>query len=295
MELLWRWSFGLGLLALSFFAYAHLVQTVLLSDADQLALHAQNPLDLAQNVAQIAANIIAESMPLLLSTLAQIFSLASVLWIAAAALGRGIITRNIVHRFAANYSVTIAPDAPRWTSFAILNFARVLMLLILVIGYLGGASIATLISGPQQSVIAPALIALASFSTAGIVWSYVNWVLSLAPIFVVRDALSPLESIVAAMAFIQRNYSRLTAIALWNSTLRGGIAIVISIAGIATAALHSALSPWIVTALLVLETLAYLIVSDIFLLARLGAYASVAVRELVLSQTLPDRSGIIVR
>ena len=37
----------------------------------------------------------------------------------------------------------------------------------------------------------------------------------------------------------------------------------------------------IVTALLVLQTLAYLVVSDVFLLARLAAYASVALRELL--------------
>jgi hypothetical protein len=284
MELLWRWSFGLGLLALSFFAYAHLRQAVLLSDADELALRGQDPLA----VAQAAANIIAEAMPLLLRTLAQVFSLAAVLWIAAAALGRGIITRIVVQRFATDYGVTIAPDAPRWSFFAVLKGARVLMLLILVIGYLGGAFITALIYGPGQNVLGSALIVFASLATSSVLWSYVNWVLSLAPIFVVRDALSPLDSVVAAIGFIRRNYSRLKPIALWNGTLRGVAATVISVAGVSTAALHFALSPWLISVLLALETLAYLVVSDIFLLARLGAYASVAVRELTLSQELPS-------
>jgi hypothetical protein len=50
--------------------------------------------------------------------------------------------------------------------------------------------------------------------------------------------------------------------------------------------------------LLALETLVYLVVSDGFMLARLGAYASVAVRELVLSQARlepPEGSGTFAR
>jgi hypothetical protein len=294
MELLWRWSFGLALLALSFMAYAHLRQAVFLSDADEMALNRQDPFA----VASAAARLISEALPLLLRTLASVSTLAAVVWIAAAALGRGIITRLMVRSFASSYGLRIAPDAPRWSSFATLKFARVLMLLILAIGYLGGVSIASLVSGEPQNVLASALIVLASLAAASVLWSYVNWVLSLAPIFVVRDGLQPLDSVVAAIAFIRRNHSRLAAIALWNGTLRGLAATVISIAGVCSVVLRVALPPWAVAALLTLETLAYLVVSDIFLLARLGAYASVAVRELALAQALPeplDRSGTVAR
>jgi hypothetical protein len=75
-------------------------------------------------------------------------------------------------------------------------------------------------------------------------------------------------------------------------------ATAISLASIFTVALSTALPPWAVTVLLALETLAYLVVSDIFLLARLGAYASVALRERILSAEpppSPDRSGTAVR
>jgi hypothetical protein len=294
MELLWRWSFGLGLLALMFFGYAHLRQAVLLSDTDELGLSGQDPFA----VAETAARIIADALPPLLRTLAQVGSVAAVLWIATAALGRGMITRIMVRRLAAESGVLIVPDAPRWTGFAILTFARVLMLLIFVIGYFGGVFVAGLFSVPGQNLLVPALIRFASLAASGVVWSYVNWVLSLAPIFVARDALSPLDSVVAAIAFIRRNQSRLTAIALRNSTLRGLVATLISIAGAFTVALGTALAPWAITALLVLQTLAYLVVSDIFLLARLGAYASVAVREHTLSQSSPaplEGSGAVAQ
>jgi hypothetical protein len=227
--------------------------------------------------------------------MAQIAAVAAALWIAAAALGRGIVTRIIVRRFAAVYAVAVAVDAPRWAWFAALNFARVLMLLIPLVGYLGGAFLAGVVSGTGpntgQNTVTSALITFGVFAASAVLWSYVNWVLSLAPLFVVRDGLAPLDSVVAAIAFIARNHSRLRSVALWNSTLRGVAATVISLAGVLTVATFSMSSPlpsWVATLLLVSETLAYLIISDIFLLARLAAYASVAVRELSLSQPPPE-------
>jgi hypothetical protein len=290
MELLWRWSFGLGLLGLSFFAYAHLRQAVLLSDADELALGSQDPFVVANAVAGLVAGI----LPLLIKTLSEICSVAAVSWIACAALGRGVITRMIVRGLSAEHALTIAPDAPRWAAFAALSFGRVLMLLIVVIGYLGGVGIAGIVSAPEQNNVASALIFFASLAASSVVWSYVNWVLSLAPIFVVRDALSPIDSVVEAIAFIRRNYSRLSDIALWNSTLRAVVATVVTLTGVATVGLRLAMAPWVVTALLALQTLVYLVFSDLFLLARLASYASVAVRELTLKQTLavPQQSSL---
>jgi hypothetical protein len=167
------------------------------------------------------------------------------------------------------------------------------MLLILVIGYLSSSFIAAMVTNGHD-VFTAALIVFAALVISGVLWSYVNWILSLAPIFLVRDALSPLDSVVAAIGFIHRNRSRLTAIALWNGTLRGLAATVISIAGVGALALQLALPPSATTVLLVLETIAYLAISDIFLLARLAAYASVAVHELVLAKefpVFPDSSG----
>jgi hypothetical protein len=276
LELLWRWSFGLGLLALLFFAYAHLRQVVLLSDADTAAFSGEDPLAIASS----AAGLIAGAQPLLFRTFTQVAAVASVLWVAAAALGRGMLTRMIVRRFAVDYDLKIAADA--------------LMLLILVIGYLAGVLIVAVVNAPGQNVLTDSLIIFAALAASSVLWSYVNWVLSLAPIFVARDGLSPLDSLVAVLAFLRRNGSRLMAIAIWNNTLRGLAATVIAAVGAATAGMHTTLPGWSVAVLVALETLLYLVVSDFLLLVRLAAYSSVAVRELSLPQALsgpPERSG----
>jgi hypothetical protein len=127
-------------------------------------------------------------------------------------------------------------------------------------------------------VLVAALVVLCSLTLAGLLWSYVNWVLSLAPIFVARDGISPLDATVEAISFIRRQFPQLKAIALWNHSLRGAGAVVLTLAGVFTASFRG-FSPWVIIVLLALETLAYLVISDAFLLARLAAYASVAVRE----------------
>jgi hypothetical protein len=286
MELLWRWSFGLGVLALSFFAYSHLHQFLILPELDQ-ALSSQDSLAFADALSRS----LADALPLMLPTLAFVFTVAAVLWIFASTLGRGVITRIIVRRLATEAGLTLAPDAQNWGGFAMLNSARILMLLIPVIGYLGGALIAGIVNGPAQNVLVPPLIIFLALAVSCVLWSYVNWVLSLAPIFLVRDALRPLDAIVTAISFINRNRSHLSAIAIRNGTYRGLFATGISIAGTFTA---FAISSQVGSILLAVETILYLLISDIFLLARLAAYASVAVRELAFSQQFAasqDHSG----
>jgi hypothetical protein len=275
LDLLWRWSFGLGLLAVLFLAYTRLRQAILISEADQAIFTSEDPLA----IANAGAALIAASQPLLLNVLAQICGAAAVLWIIAGVPGRGLTARLIGRRLAADYGVAIAPDAPRWTAFALLTMARVLMLLILLIGYLAGVLIAVRVDVARQNLLADALIVLVSLAISAVVWSGVNWVLSLAPIFVVRDGVGPLDAIVAALAFIRRRYAYLVAIALWNSTLRGLVATAITLAGVATVIWRPQHALWPTVLLLALETVLYLLASDFLLLARFAAYSSVALRE----------------
>jgi hypothetical protein len=292
MELLWRWSFGLGMLALAFYAYARVRPAVFITDADVLTLQGHDPVAAAAT----ASGILGDAMPMLLRTLAEICAPLAVLWIVAATLGRGIISRIVVRRFAADYNVAIAADAPRWFAFGVLHLARVLMLLILVIGYLGGIFLAAFVSGTEVNLLLSTVVIFCAFALSAVLWSYVNWVLSVAPIFVARDALSPLDAIVESIAFIRRNYPRLASIASWNGLMRGIAATIISVAGILTVVANTVLPPWAVAVLLGVETLVYFFVSDLFLLARLGAYASVALRELTLAQAQsPDHSGTTAR
>jgi len=275
-ELFWRWSYGLGFLALLFFAYSRLRAAVLLSDTATAALHTHDMTELTS-----AATVLLQAVePLLYRTLAQIFVVGGVLWSVSSGLGRGMITRTLVRRYAADYGAAIAPEAPRWDSYIALKAVRVLMLLILVIGYLGGVLLATVADAAGPNLLLSVLILVSSLAVAALIWSYVNWVLSLAPIFVARDGLGALDAAVAALAFLGRNRSMLTALTVWNTTLRGLSATTITLVGLATLAGHSLLPFWLLAVLLGLQALAYVVVSDYLLLGRYAAYASLAVSEL---------------
>ncbi len=93
-----------------------------------------------------------------------------------------------------------AGKSSRWPAHAILHAARVLMLLIPAIGYLAGVLLASLAGGAENPLSA-AILVLTPFFTACVLWSLVNWLLSLAPLFVERDGLSALDAIVAALNF----------------------------------------------------------------------------------------------
>jgi hypothetical protein len=291
MELLWRWSFGLGVLALCFFVYARVRPALILSEADSLALSGHDPFAISETVSRLAADV----LPLLVRALAEICAPAAVLWIAANSLGRGIVIRGIMRcltseRVGEN-AVPIAPDSSRWSAFALLASSRVLMLLILVIGYLGGGFLATLIDPLGERIALAAAAVLLSLALAAWLWSYVDRVLSLAPVLLVRDGLRPLDAVVAAIGFLARNRSRLRGIAWQNGAIRGASALAITILGLFTAFLPA--PALVIGILLALETVAYLLISDLLLLARLAACVRVAIDELTLLRPAPeDRSGI---
>jgi len=272
MELLWRWSFGLGVLGLLLTAWTRLRPVLMLDEAELRTLDTSNPVTLAS---QIVA-LFEPYAPLLLRVALWVAAGAALLWIVTATVGRTVITRALVRNEMPTDVANQAKASSRWPAHAILHAARVLMLLIPAIGYLAGVLLASLAGGAENPLSA-AILVLTPFFTACVLWSLVNWVLSLAPLFVEREGLGALDAIVAALNFVQRRRTELASIAQWNGALRTVVAVALTVLGAATLSAGGPL--WLRVALVALETLAYLVLSDWLLLARLAAYAQVAVAE----------------
>ena len=303
MELLWRWSFGLGVLGLLLTAWTRLRPVLMLDEAELRTLDTSNPVTLAS---QIVA-LFEPYAPLLLRVALWVAAGAALLWIVTATVGRTVITRIVMSEVTRLQNPTSAGSpaldsyrrsavdsarpnpaqqnlampypagkSSRWPAHAILHAARVLMLLIPAIGYLAGVLLASLAGGAENPLSA-AILVLTPFFTACVLWSLVNWVLSLAPLFVEREGLGALDAIVAALNFVQRRRTELASIAQWNGALRTVVAVALTVLGAATLSAGGPL--WLRVALVALETLAYLVLSDWLLLARLAAYAQVAVAE----------------
>ncbi len=290
MELLWRWSFGLGVVGLLLAAWGRVRPILMLDEAELRTLDSADPLALASQVFALFEPY----APLLLRVALWVSAGAAVLWVVAATAGRAVITRALICEAASFQSEAAGHEAvpnadsnnadsnntvplvPRWPAHAFLLAARVLMLLIPLIGYLAGTLLASLAGGGDDPLLAVPLL-FAPISAAILLWSLVNFVLSLAPLFVERDGLSPLDAIVAALKFSRRRRAELASIAGWNTALRSAVATALTLAAILTVAAGG--PGWLTAVLVALETLAYLVLSDWLLLARLAAYAALAVAE----------------
>ncbi len=226
------------------------------------------------------AEVMQAARPLLVRLLVVALPVLALLWGAALTIGRGLTTRAIVRRLATEHG---QPEPPplRWLAMAGISFGRVAAVLILLIGYVGGSIIGSSVAGtPQEpNLFAPALLFLLIFGMGAAAWSVVNWILSLAPIFAVRDGLSALDSTVAAIRFARRRRKELTSAAGKNAFLRTAVAVVLTVAGLLLIPLAHVAPAWLIAVLAVVISLAYILESDYLLLARLAAYAVVALEE----------------
>jgi hypothetical protein len=108
--------------------------------------------------------------------------------------------------------------------------------------------------------------------TAWLVWSLVNWVLSLASMFVVINNTDTLGAIGDAVGFIREHFGAVCAVSTWFGL---GHAVAISVASSAVAfplAFVEILPGRVVFAGVLLITLLYFAVADLLYLGRLGSY-----------------------
>lgn len=268
-ELLWRWSFGIGVIGVLLVSARFVRDALALGAADEAELNSGDPLQMAQTLARV----IALAAPHLLRIAAVLVPLCVLLWVVAATFGRAPVTRIICSR--------LRPE-PRAVSFSMLSLftvyaVRAVLLLILVIGYMLGSLVGAVVLGPieQPNFIAGLLVFIVIMSVAILLWSGANFVASLATIEVVRQGLSPLDALVAALRASFRHRADFAKISGLNMTLRTAVAFGISVICVFPAALAAWAGTALATFVVALFTLIYLAASDWLLLARTASYAYV--------------------
>jgi len=303
-ELAWRWSFGLGSLAVLFLVFRRIQQALTLSGADDLSRSHAGYLDRAQAL----AGVIGGAAPLVGSVALWALLALAVLWIAAATLGRGTITHVVVRTLAEQAGNTIAPRFS-WSAMAAAHFARAFTLIVPLIGYLLGALASSSVlradaaraNEPQASAV---LGAMALFCTVFLavlaVWSVLHFVVALAPIFIVGDGIvsdkvvrdkavrgavvrddvvgngrSALDAISDAAMFTRRHWRALAAQAAQNAALRSIGAVALSAAALLVWTALSPRAPVAAFLLLAVLGLIYIVLSDFLLLARTIAYIQI--------------------
>jgi len=261
-EIAWRWSCGAAawlMVAFAFFTYLHSIRV---TNADMLLIRSRVP----ALVAQAIQDIFRGTGPMLLRAAAVLLPAISILWIAAASIGRW-----------ASLSALLDERRGRFRTVLGLHFLRAAAGLAALIGYL----FALLVAGFAASRgydDRPGLFLLVFLIIAGIIsllHGRVRWYLSLASIFAVRDGSDAFASISAAFdAYRDRRNDFLTlALAMWAIRLffMGGA----TFASMVPLGAAQAVSGKTVLLLLALITLIYCALADFLFVVRQAAYVAI--------------------
>jgi hypothetical protein len=263
-EVAWRWLFGGCSLLLAAALFVGVVGRVEVSDADYAALGAQDPFTIANALMSIFSGV----WPALLRVGAILSPLVALLWMVAATLGRAATLQLI---FA-------MPQRPPLGSLARLSLWRVVITIAALAGFFGaallGAFLGTRRSAAQPDWVLYLATVFVLWPIVLVLWGWLTWVLSIAPIFAVRDGLSSARSIAATFAATRAHRGAFFAASTAYGFLRIfaiALAIVLSI----MAAVVAGSSLKLALVLIAILTLGYFAVADFFYAARLASYAAI--------------------
>ncbi len=270
-EITWRWTWGLASLLMVIAAARAYLRSLYVSGGERFELRSGDP----GLIADAISRILTGTGPLLIKLLLVILPPIFILWIVAASLGR-----------AATLNDLLGGGKGRAAMRPLLgvHFLRAALALALVLGYVGAALVASLVVRPAGDADPQALvdgiwlyllIFLAILVVVVSAWSMLNWFLSLAPVFVVRDGHDGLAAFSASVKLSRRRRSEFTTVGLVLGAIRFVWVVAITVVSLISAMLIPA-APWLGWTLIILFALLYFAVADWLYIARLGAYVAIA-------------------
>ena len=287
-EIMWRWIVGATATAAFLFYWIEYLDTLPVSSADALLLNTRQPVLVGRAIEHILKGSLNRAV---LAALGATLAL-SVLWIIAASLGRLTTVDALLDYFrarAANLTNANSADSERTTSgngpkkprhiraLIGLNFLRAAGLLAMLLALSGSGILANFVStkvnpNPGLAVI---LFLLSAAIVCTAAWS-LNWWLSLACIFAVRDDEDTLSALSQAVRFFRERIGSVVAVSTWT-----GLAHLVAFSVATTAA--SFLFAFIqfvpvrvVFAGIIVVMLFYFAVADWLYMVRLTGYVCIA-------------------
>ena len=278
-EIVWRWTVGATAWALLIFWFVEYLDTLPVTSGDRVLLSTRQPVLVGRAIAHIFRGSLNRAV------LAALFAMIAVtfLWIVAASIGRVANVRSLLEYFRSGDSFNTPSElrdtfAPRpLPSLIDLSFLRAALTLSALLAVVGAAVLVSFVSTKANPH--PGLVVILFLPLAGlicVVWSALNWLLSLAGIFVVRDGEDALGALSAAVTFVRIKLGPVFAVSAWT-----GLAhlTALSVAGTAVSlplAFLRLAPTQLVIAAVILVMLAYLAVADWLYIARLAGYVCIA-------------------
>jgi len=299
-EIAWRWTAGATTAAVMLFGVFEYLNTLPVTNGELLFLRTRHPYLVGEAIAHIFRGSLNRAV---LAGLLAV-SMLAVLWIVAASVGRIATVRGLLDYFRRNVDGelstsrvpndgerNLASNASRSAPLAVslrLNFLRAGVAFAAVVGLVGAAILAGFASpdtNPQPGLAFFLFLPLAALICW--IWWALNWLLSLAGVFAVRDGEEAVGAISAAVDLCRERAGPVFAVSTWT-----GLAHLVAFVGASTVASAplglAGVLPWrLVVAGVILATLAYLALADWLYMARLAGYVCVAEMPAALLVPLP--------
>jgi hypothetical protein len=289
-EIAWRWTVGAFAWALIFFGVIEFLDTLPVTKADATLLATRQPFLIGRAIAHILHGSLNRAVFAALLAATAL----SLLWIIAASVGRAATVRALLEYFRRDSASDIAVETDTasetrpFRSLTGLNFLRVAVTLSAILAFVGAAILAGFAS--PDSTPRPGLVFVFFFPLAALIciaWPVLNWWLSLACVFAVRDGDDTLGALSAAVTFFRERTGPVFAVSTWTG-LAHLVAFSIATTVVSVPLAFIQIAPWrLVIAGVFLVTLAYFAIADWLYMARLAGYVFIAEMPDTLVSSMP--------
>jgi hypothetical protein len=265
-EIIWRWCFGIAAGVLSGALILEYLDTLTVNRADLLMLRSRHPV----LIGRALAHVFAGSGPRLVSAMLLLIPALALTWMVAASLGRAATLRAMLGVFGSS------PEKLGLRSLLGLNFLRTGAVLAAFLGFLGCAIIAGFVSTdaqPQPGLVFLLFLALALVVVSA--WSMVNWFLSLASIFVVRDGRDTFSALADSISLCRDRPGPVMAAGSWFGLIHLILFGAATVAAGFPIALATAIPKAMTWFAILAITLLYFAAADYLYTARLAAYVRI--------------------
>jgi len=267
-EIAWRWSFALATAAALAFTIREYLATLPVTAGEMLLLRTRQPALIAQALARIFQG----SGPRAAAALAVLTLGLTLAWIVLASLGRAVTLKTLLEHFR-DSETPPASTTRGLTSLVVLHFLRAATVLAAIIGVVGATVVARAVSSPEDPSPGKVLLIFWMLTMLiGLAWPLLNWYLSLAAIFVVRDKASAFGALAKATDLCRMRPGALAAAGTWFGVAHAIVFVVASSAVAVPLGFAQVLPGGMVFGGVLLVTLLYFAVVDFLYVGRLATY-----------------------
>jgi hypothetical protein len=267
-EIAWRWSFGLAAAAVLGFTLREFLLTLPVTAGEMLLLRTRQPALIAQALARIFQG----TAPRAAAALVVLTLALTLAWIVLASLGRAVTLKTLLEYFRDSETAP-ASTTPGLTSLLVLNFLRAATMLTAIIGVVGAMLVARAVSSPEDPSPGRVLLIFGMLTMMiSLECPLLNWYLSLAAIFVVRDKTSAIGALAKATDLCRMRPGALAAAGTWFGIAHAIVFVVASSAVAVPLGFAEVLPGGMVFGGVLLVTLLYFAAADFLYVGRLATY-----------------------